>query len=486
MHRRPRHPAEYYAVALGVFVLSRVPLFAFTASAEYLLYQRYGEAARQTSLAELYRSQDVEYPHLAVWLGSVSRWVADRLPDGAERLVAWRPNKFDEPYLSQTAAERLSGSRFEVGLGIVLFAVDVACLVLVYLIARRAYPADGPRELAARLIAYTLFTGALGLILYDRQDLVVGLAALLAVWLLALGRPWAGYVVLVLGTAYKLVPVLLLPVWVLAAAAMKSAPGTTPGRYLRAVVAEAAVAGLILAAWPAAVYALGGGERGFLFLTFHSARGLQLEAPAAWVVWAVDPTAEVGHGYGSYNLRSALADRVAALLRPLMAASVLGTVLIAARGFWRTASAPGTAGVPPALGPGAGRRPAVPGTLVSHVVAASLLVWLGFILTNKVGSPQYLLWVAPLAPLLPLRRWAEWAWAALFLVELLLTTAVFPCAYRWVFGPYVRDDPPTWAGPNTACQFLLAAKSLTLVVVTAWLAVSVWRSPSVPSPEDSR
>ena len=43
-------------------------------------------------------------------------------------------------------------------------------------------------------------------------------------------------------------------------------------------------------------------------------------------------------------------------------------------------------------------------------------MWLVFILTNKVGSPQYVLWVAPLAPLLPLRTWGGWVWAALLLV----------------------------------------------------------------------
>jgi sorbitol-specific phosphotransferase system component IIC len=477
MTDRPRHPAEYYAVALGVYLISRAALFTFTTAGEYALYQRYGDAARRTSLAELYRTRDVEYPHLAVWLGSVAGVVTDYLPAGVERLVSWRPNKFGEPYVYWTTAEQLAGDRFEVGLSLVLFAADAACLGLVHLVGRRAYPADGPRGRAGRLLAYTVFTGAMGLILFDRQDLVVGLFALLALSALAAGRPRLGYAVLVLGTAYKLVPALLLPVWVLAAAAVRASPGATPGRYLREVVREAVIAGLLLALWPAAVYLWGGGERGFGFLTFHSARGLQLEAAAAWPVLVLDPAARVGHGYGSYNLVSDLADRVAAALRPAMALSVLLTVAVSARGFWRIArsvtSTPHSALRPP------------PSALVPHVVASSLLVWFGFILTNKVGSPQYLLWVAPLVPLLPLRTWADWAGAGLLLAAMVATTAVFPCGYEAVIGKQAPGEADFWPGPNRVGMCLLALKSATLVAATAWLAVAVWRSPPAP-PENSR
>ena len=106
-------------------------------------------------------------------------------------------------------------------------------------------------------------------------------------------------------------------------------------------------------------------------------------------------------------------------------------------------------------------------------------------MSNKVGSPQYMLWVAPLAPLLPLRAWAEWAWIALLLLACGLTTVIFPTIYPDVRGPYLRDDPETWAGPTPACLFLLAAKSVTLAVVTLWLAARVWRTPPGGPPNRS-
>ncbi|HYH67874.1 MAG TPA: hypothetical protein VD866_24465, partial [Urbifossiella sp.] len=323
-----------------------------------------------------------------------------------------------------------------------------------------AYPDESTPARVGRLALYVLFTSSVGAILYDRQDPVVGLAALLALWALSAGRPRVGYAVLVLGAAYKLVPVLLLPVWVFAAAAAR------PGRFWRGVVVEAMIAGAMLASWPALTYLLGGGERGFGFLKYHSARGLQLEAPIAWPVFLLDPAARVDAGYGSYNVTGALAARGAELARWLMLLSVPLTVGIAARGFRRAAGSTDHA------------------ALVPHVVASALLVWFAFIAANKVGSPQYLHWVMPLVPLLPLRSRAERRWAALVLLAGGLTTLIFPCFYQWTFGERLATEPATWAGPNAATLFLLAARSVTIITITAWLGWLVWRRPHVPSPPE--
>src|SRR5438477_9365729 len=269
MPRLPRSPAFWYAAFAVSFVLFRTALFAVTAAGEYVLYKDYGDAARAAGVAELFRTRNVEYPQLAVLFGSVAGVVADALPDGAAHLRDWRP---DPP-------RQLAWQKYEVGLGVVLFAVDLGCLLSVYLIARRVYPDEGLPARLGRLVAYAVLTGAIGLILYDRQDLVVALFALLAVSAFLRGRPALAYAALVAGTAYKLVPVLLLPVFVLAAAAARAGPGATAGRYLAAVAREAVVAAVVLALWPVLTYWLGGGERAFVFLTFHTDRGLQLEAP---------------------------------------------------------------------------------------------------------------------------------------------------------------------------------------------------------------
>jgi hypothetical protein len=449
-----KSPAVLYtALAVG-FVTFRLVLFTIgTAASEYLLYYDYGDAARKTSLAELYRdpNRNVEYPQLAVLFASAVGVVADHLPDGAHRWTAARGNEF----------KGIDHARYEAALAVVLAAIDLACLGLVYLLARRYYPDETHPRRVLRLLLYTLTTGALGGILYDRQDLVVALFALLALLALAYGRSFPGYVLLTVATAYKLVGALLLPLWVFAAATLRTGPNATPGRFLRAIVVEAVVAAVVLALWPVLTYAFGGGDRAFVFLTFHSARGLQLEAPLAWPTILLDPTAEVGHGYGSYNYRGELADRIAAVLKWAMVGAVALTTLIAARGFWRTAADP---------------RPPSPAALGPHVVASAVLVWLGFILANKVGSPQYLLWVAPLIPLLPLRSAREWCWVGLMLLVMLLTTAVYPLAYAYVKGEFVHDNPGTYSGPTDWAKALLTAKSIGLAAATVWLGASVWRA----------
>ena len=453
MESRRLSPATIAVLVLG-FLLLRAGEFAITTAGEFALYQRYAEAIRESSLSALYRDVDIEYPPLGVLFGVPVAYLADILPDGADRLTALRPNP----------TRGVKEARYEVALGLALFAVDVACLALVYSIARRIYPEEGSRARIARLGVYVAATSAGGLILFDRQDLVVGFFALAAIAALVRGWSVAAYAILAAGTAYKLVPVLLVPFFVLAVAAARSSPRATPRRFLIAMLKEAIVAGAALAAYPILSYLLWG-ERSFVFLQFHSDRGLQLEAPATWLVFLLDPQTRVGYGYFCFTLEGQLADRVAALSTPATMAAAIVSVLIAARGFSRAA-----------------RSEHAPSrnAFVSHAIAGSLLVWLGFILFTKVGSPQYLLWPAALVPLLPLRGWDRWCAVVLF-AAMVATTLVFPCQYREVAGSGATWEG-TSPGPTPLGFVLLAAKSVTIAVAFLWLAAIVWRS--VPQPEN--
>jgi hypothetical protein len=456
---RRRSPGTLYGAFLALFVVSRIAFFALTTAGEYRLYKSYGDEARRTSLDDLYRHRVIEYPHLGVAFGAVAGFAADNLPNWAKHLVRIRPNKWDLEYLEDPQELKDDCDQYEAALGLLLLGLDCWCLWLVFAIVRRVYPHDDALTRVARLFAYALCSGLTGLIIYDRQDLVVSWLALLAIWSLTVKWPRLGYALLVIGTAYKLVPALLLPVWVLAATVMKAGPKPTAGRFLRIMCVEALIGAAMLALWPALTYAFGGGERGFLYLTWHSKRGLQLEAPAAFPVLLADPTVEFGSSYGSFNLRGETPDRVAKWMGVLMPLSALAGMFIAARGFWLASQRGVTA-------------------LIPHVAASSLLIWMLFIAFNKVGSPQYLIWVAPLAPLLPLRTWAERLWGILFLVVLLATMLIYPCAYKdHIVGQFLHDDPLTWVGPSRLGVFLLGVKSVTLVAAAVSLAVLVWRNP---------
>jgi hypothetical protein len=452
-----RRAAPYLLFAAG-FVLFRAALFATTPTADFPIYKDYADTVREAgSVAALYRTRDVEYPQLAVVVAAVAGTVGDLLPESPTRLRSLRAF----PPLGG------DGPRFEAGLGVVLFAADVWCLLLIHGLARQAYPHEGPAARLARLAAYALFTGVLGPILFDRLDLVVGLFAVLAVCAFANARPAVAYAVLALGTGYKLVPAVLLPVFVLATAAARTGPAAPAGRYLWAVLREAVIAGLIFALWPLLTYWLGGGDRAFSFLTPHAERGLELGSSPAWAVLLADPATVVGYAHHSFTLRGRLADRVAGLCSLALLLGAAAALVVSAGAFRRHAPGPAP--------PGKAWKAFAP--LVPQLVAASLLVWLTVILTSKVGSPQYYLWVAPLVPLLPLRSRAERAWAALLLVPMALAIVLFPFAAGHFAGTQFTADPPTWTGPTTLGLFLLAAKSVTLAVVTCWLARRLHPSP---------
>ena len=314
------------------------------------------------------------------------------------------------------------------------------------------------------MLLYVAATSTSGLILFDRQDLLVAWVALLAMWCLAANKPRLGYAVLVLGTAYKLVPILLLPVWVIAAATAMFRPRPSLGRWFRTIVIEALITGAILSLWPILTYTHGGGERGFLYLTWHSKRGLQMEAPAAFPVLLVDSSLEFGSSYGSFNLRGELPDRVAKLMGLLMPLTSLIGMGIAARGFRNT------------------RESTLP-SLVPQVVQFTFLIWVAFIAFNKVGSPQYLLWVAPLVPLLPLRTSAERKWTVLLFVAMIATMIIYPCRYNLdIVGKKYSEDPDLWRGPSTFGVMLLGIKSVTLLACSLWYAVLMWRMTNSPAP----
>lgn len=439
------------ALAAGFLVL-RAGLFAVTTAGEYALYRDYAQEVRKTSLAGLYARREVEYPPLAILFGVLALDVTSVLPEGIEGLTAWRPNP----------PRGIEESRYEVGLGLTLFAVDLACLVLVGVVARRCYPDEGPVRRAVRQGVYVAATTALGLIVYDRQDLVVGLFPLAALWAFAANRPLVSYAVLTAGVAYKLVPLLLLPLWVVGVAAARTAPGTLRS-FLAAVAGQAVQAGVILAAYPVLSYLLLGPES-FRYLGFHSERGLQLEAAAAWLVFAADPAALVGYSHGSHSVLSPWADGFA---RASTVLTGLATVAVVAATGWRLGRL-ATADMPPD-----------PGRLTAELARGSLGVWLAFILFSKVGSPQYLLWLAPLLPLLSLRG-RDWGLVVVLLAAMVFTTLVFPGQYPLVRGelmPGDDDDPlvgRVWSGPTAVGVALLAAKSVSLAIAFVWLGVSVW------------
>jgi hypothetical protein len=419
---------------LPAFILTRLAIFlAATSATDSQVYYQYGKVARETSVEHLFRIHDVEYPQLAVLFSAGVGWLADRLPDGAERLISFRPG----------ATADVGLARFQVALGFTLGAIDLGLLLL---LAR--FGCDS-RTRTWRLGLYVAGTAALGPILYDRLDLVLGAVALLAVVALGAKRPAIAYALLALGAAFKVVTIVLLPVFVLAAAFGRG------GRFWPALIREAVVALIIVAVWPVAAVLFGGGDRAFIYTKYHGERGVELGSTYAAPLLAL-PETGVGYSFGGYTLQGSTADAVARA-SPAITLVALGLAFgVAARAL----------------------RRARPEDRIEVLAGSCVLVWLAFLLTNKVGSPQYLLWVAPLVPLLGLRTRADRIWGIGFVIAGLLATLTYPYLWRTVHGPPLPDNPDAWSGPTAFGFALLSARWGIVAVLAGWLAVRLWHEPT--------
>ena len=265
------------------------------------------------------------------------------------------------------------------------------------LLARQSAPAHGGSGRRTAVWVWLLAVPLLGATVYARFDLVPGLLAGAALLLLT-RHPRVAAVSAAVATGLKLWPVVVLP----ALAAPRESR-----RTLLWVVAG------VGASLVAATVALAGVGRVFSPLTWQSERGLQIEsvpATPAMVAWFADPGSyEVGYADSKsfevtgpgVDLLLGVADVGALLLVP-------GLLLL-----WITAWRRGAAVTGPA------------------VVWTALAGVTGLMVTSKVLSPQYLLWLLPLAAAgLAVAHTARLrTWAVLLLVATAATQVVFPERY---------------------------------------------------------
>lgn len=335
---------------------------------------------------------------------------------------------------------------------VVLFLLQnvFSCIVLALALAAICARAAFSRAVLPTLALYAAQVVATAPLLPWRYDLFPALLTGLALLAAARGRPgWAG-IWLGLGVAAKLYPVVLLPVFGLYYLA---------GRERRALgqLALGAAAGTLAPLLP---FLLAAPRELAAFLSYHQLRGLQLESlPAGLILFAHvfgRAAAKLEFNYGALHLVS---PATGAVLRWLPLAFVLAYALVAA-GAWsrlREARTPAQAAQ--------SNAPAV--ELLAGFCAAALLV---FIVTNKVFSPQYLIWLLPFAPLLHPRQ------ALLLLLASLITTLLFPFDYASLIAM------------NPLPVLLLNMRNLLMLVLLGWLLLDLapshlraaWRLPSQP------
>lgn len=280
-------------------------------------------------------------------------------------------------------------------------------------------------------LAAILLIGPVGL--YRIDGITVPFAILGSIWLVR--RPFLASVLLSIAVWMKVWPAAIL------------AAGFVAIRRRLALVWGAVAVSL---ATIIPVVALGGASYVFGFVGDQTSRGIQMEAPvgalymflAAFYV----PGSEVYYDGGvlTFQVTGPGADIVIAAMTPLMLLVMAVVAVVGASKMWRGA------------------------TFVSLFPPLSLALVAAFIALNKVGSPQYYVWLfAPvvLGLMIDRRRW--YGFAAMTLVIAGLTQWVYPLVYDGLMATHPAPFP----------VFLLELRNLLGLALMVWAIVRVVRTP---------
>jgi len=314
--------------------------------------------------------------------------------------------------------------------GMFLFTLAVAAATAAA--AAHLWPQGIKPYLAAILFAAAV--AAVGTIVENRFDIAVALVITLALLLLARRQVVLAAAVLGAGFALKLTPAALLPLVLLLAPSLRRGLAAAAGFVL--VAAAPFVPYVIMA--PGGVWHL---------FTYHMQRPLQLESVLATpfllgqlrdLVWV-----DVTTSFGSQGVDATGAATVASLSTWLTAAAVLAVYGLIARRRRLFLEQP------------------------QLLPLAALAVVLSTMVFAKVLSPQFFIWLLPLAALVTLE---ESLLGALTFATLLLTQINFPDKYWYLV--YLEPNAIHW----------LAARNIVLVLT---FGAALWRLARLRDPSEA-
>jgi hypothetical protein len=289
------------------------------------------------------------------------------------------------------------------------------------------------------------FLVALGPVAVGRIDSITVPLALLGM-LFVVTRPMLGGVLLTVAAWTKAWPAALVAAVVIAL--------RDRGRV---IVGAAATTAIVLVV----ALALGAGGNVFSFITQQTGRGLQIESVIA-TPWMWDATRGVGHSQIYYDtailtfqLRGDGVSDAAAVATPLLA---LAALLILGLGVLAT------------------RRGSAPGEVLPPLVLA---LTLAMIIFNKVGSPQFVTWLAvPIVfGLMSAASGAGRSFrvpAVIGIVIALFTQSFYPYLYHELLGV-----------PSLGMVLVLTGRNVLYVVLFAWAIVGLVAVVRRPSATDS-
>jgi hypothetical protein len=390
----------------------------------------------------------MEYPPAAYYVFALPRWL------DSKRLT--KADLEEQVTFGPAMAKYYHAFRVE------MLICDVAAFVMfMFAVYKR-------RPLAAGWagMSYALSTGILCHVLYDRFD--AGLLLIFMLWVLLTVLSWgvgrwptfwqaAAYAVFGLGVAYKLLPIVSLPL--LALADLKLL------RTLRDVLRTAsawiafALSLVVTCGW--SFYTAGWDVLDFL--RYHGERGIEVESVYASILFVLgwfDWPMRAFHDYGCWNIES-VPNKLSNIMASASTGLVLLSILLAAG--WLFFQPRQRARVD-------GYRLALWGMIASVTFA-------------KVLSVQFFVWLLPLILLLGIDTFHRWELAILFCLSIVLaslTTWMFP----YHFTPHYISHGQLHVNASDfalipdlgvwACASLVVRNALLLIAV-AWTGFRITR-----------
>ena len=279
-------------------------------------------------------------------------------------------------------------------------------------------------------IAFLLFVGPIAMGRIDSISVPLGILAVL----LLSSRPRVAAFILTVATWIKVWPAAVIAAVVVASRARLQV-------ILTAVITSALIVGVALL--------LGSGSNVFSFISEQTDRGLQVESPVSTIwMWMAYARIEGAFPYfdaqiNTFQVGGPGADIAAAIMTPILAAAVVAVMLL------------GSVAV--------ARR-----TPVTELLAPlALALVTAFIAFNKVGSPQYITWLA--VPIILGLATKATGHGRSFRVPAILVLVI--AAATQAFYPYSYLD---LLRLNPLLLIALTVRNVLLLVLFGWAVSQVW------------
>ncbi|HEX79446.1 MAG TPA: DUF2029 domain-containing protein [Dehalococcoidia bacterium] len=291
----------------------------------------------------------------------------------------------------------------------ILFAFEMLLFDIVVLLLLAKFASRLDMKIWKVLGVYTLCIISAGVVVTGRYDLLPATLVLVALYAFASGRNKTAWALLALGLMAKVYPIIIAPFFAIYLLRFEQYRKLAQGIAVFVIVA-------VIISLPCILLDAGGYWQS---ISYHMERGLHIESSYGSVLLVgqiLGLTQTTGEfSYGSWNLDSPMADNLAQISIYITIGLLFLTYAIYARWLWRKTALDNTA----ILKMSSGEMQ----TLLRYSLLAIVMMLLG----SKLFSPQFIIWLCPLLPLVKV-RW-RYVLPVLFLIIGGISQYIYPHNY---------------------------------------------------------